>query len=75
MKRKNHRILQESTGNSRKWKQYSDRKFVGFFSGRFQSISGALHEIAAGRKISDDLPIVKNYLYSISMMVKIRLIN
>ncbi len=51
------------------------------FSGRFQSISGALHEIAAGRKISDDhetaddLPIIKNYLYSISMMVKIRLIN
>ncbi len=35
----------------------------------------ALHEIAAGRKISDDLPIVKDYLYSISMMVKIRLIN
>ncbi len=39
------------------------------------------HEIAAGRKVSDDhetadvLPIVNNYLYSISMMVKIRLIN
>jgi hypothetical protein len=26
-----HWIPQESTGNSRKWKQYSDQKFVGFF--------------------------------------------
>jgi hypothetical protein len=25
------RMLQESNGNSRKWKQYSDRKFLGFF--------------------------------------------
>ncbi len=30
-KRESHRILQESTGNSRKWKQYSNRKFFGFF--------------------------------------------
>jgi hypothetical protein len=30
-KRKRRRILQESPGNRRKWKQYSDRKFVGFF--------------------------------------------
>jgi len=30
-KRESHRILQESTGNSLKWKQYSDRKFLGFF--------------------------------------------
>ncbi len=30
-KRESHRILQESTGNSRKWKQYSNRRFFGFF--------------------------------------------
>jgi hypothetical protein len=37
------RILQESNGNSRKWKQYSDRKFVGFFpvdSSQFPVLSG-----------------------------------
>jgi hypothetical protein len=37
------RILQESTGNSRKRKQYSDWKFVGFFpvnSGQFSVVFG-----------------------------------
>jgi len=42
-KRESHRILQESNGNSRKWKQYSHRKFVGFFpvdSSQFPVLSG-----------------------------------
>ncbi len=42
-KRKSHRILQESPGNSRKWKQYSDRKFVGLFAvdySQFPVLSG-----------------------------------
>jgi hypothetical protein len=42
-KRERHRILQESTGNSRKWKQYSRRKFIGFFpldSGQIPVLSG-----------------------------------
>jgi hypothetical protein len=30
-KRERRRILQESSGNRWKWKQYSDRKFIGFF--------------------------------------------
>jgi hypothetical protein len=37
------RILQESPGNPRKWKQYSDRKFIGFFpvdSCQFPVLSG-----------------------------------
>jgi len=37
------RILQESTGNSGKWKQYSDRKFIGFLpvdSSQFPVLSG-----------------------------------
>jgi hypothetical protein len=42
-KRESHRILQKSTGNSRKWKQYSDQKFVGSFpvdSSQFPVLSG-----------------------------------
>ena len=42
-KRGNHRILQESTGNSRMWKQYSNRKIAGFFpvnSGQFPAGTG-----------------------------------
>ena len=37
-KRKNHRILQESNGNRRNWKQYFYRKIFGFFPGRFRQI-------------------------------------
>jgi hypothetical protein len=42
-KRERRRILQESFGNRRKWKQYSDRKFIGFFpvdSCQFPMLSG-----------------------------------
>jgi hypothetical protein len=41
--RENHRILQESTGNNRKWKQYSHRNLSDFFpvdSSQFPELSG-----------------------------------
>jgi hypothetical protein len=47
------RILQESTGNSRKWKQYSDRKFVGFFpvdSSQFPVLSSRNRSEIIGKK-------------------------
>jgi hypothetical protein len=42
-KQKSHWILQEGIGNRRKWKQYSNRKFSGFFpvnSSQFPVVSG-----------------------------------
>jgi hypothetical protein len=58
-KRKSHQILQESTGISRKWKQYSDRKFAGFFSGGFQLIPCAFREepVRNHRKKSENFPV------------------
>ncbi len=58
-KRKSHRILQESTGINQKGKQYSDRKFVGFFSGGFQSISCAFRKepVRNHRKKSENFPV------------------
>jgi hypothetical protein len=42
-KRERRRILRKSSGNRRKWKQYSDQKFIGFFpvdSSQFPVLSG-----------------------------------
>ncbi len=46
-KRESHRIPQESNGNSRKWKQYSDRKFVGFFP-----VNSSQFPVLLGRNLS-----------------------
>jgi len=57
--RKSHRILQESTGNSRQWKQYSDRKFIGFLpvdSSQFPELSGRKRSEIIGKK-SEKFPV------------------
>ncbi len=51
-KRESHRILQKSIGNSRNWKQYSDRKFFGFFSvdsNQFPVLSGRNRQEIIGK--------------------------
>jgi hypothetical protein len=52
-KREIHRILQESKGNSRKWKQYSDRKFSDFF--QWIPVNFPCFPAGTGRKSSEKI--------------------
>jgi hypothetical protein len=58
-KRKSHRILQECTGNRRKWKQYSNGNFQNVFpadSSQFSVLSDG-KSVGNHRKKSENFPV------------------